>query len=151
VRRLLARPLLLDRSVPSLTEKMPCEGNVGEEPTLYEVPEVSPEVMVEPLAAVSAVEVEDVVSFRRGGESAGVWWSGRPEPGDVVLFPERSSSLRFGGASSRLGAGCISSWPGYLILLPASASSPARGSPACSPTVQRRTSPAADGAVCAAA
>jgi hypothetical protein len=65
---------LLDTSAPSLTEKMPWVGKVGDDPTLYEVPDVSPEVMVEPLAAVNVVEVEDMVSFLlvRGGDSTGV-------------------------------------------------------------------------------
>lgn len=60
---------------------------------------VSPDVMVAAVALVAVVEMDEVVSFRMGGDADGVW---RPtSPGLIGLWSV------LGGASARLGAGCI--------------------------------------------
>lgn len=105
--------------LPSLAENTPCVANVGEASTLYGVAAVSVETRVARVAMVAVVDVDELVSFRTGGEALSgwrTWCSG-------VVFPARwwpwcsgladrcctgrGSSLLMGGASDKLGAGCI--------------------------------------------
>jgi hypothetical protein len=72
------------------------------------------DVIVATVEVVSVVEVDEMVSFLTGGEADPMWRS--CDPGDGCdsglagrLDPFRDSSF-LGGASVRLGAGCILSF-----------------------------------------
>jgi hypothetical protein len=72
---------------------------------------VSLEVTVATVEVVAVVDVDEMVSFLTGGEADPVWRSCSPgEDCDSGLAgrlePFRDSSS-LGGASARLGAGCI--------------------------------------------
>ena len=105
-RRVLRR---FERSVPSRAEKTEWLGEkLGDESTLYEVPAV---MMVDSVVVVPWVEVDEVVSFLKGGEADGVCSSGGSSSGSGDMgrgrfWLERASSV-LGKASRRLGAGCI--------------------------------------------
>jgi hypothetical protein len=112
--RLLDARRWLETSEPSLTEKIDWCRLEGEVSALYDVLFVSADKLVAPDAEVAWVEMDELVSFLNGGESdrrccwaAAAAATTATAAAAVAAVRDSSAEVFLGGASIRLGAGCI--------------------------------------------